>query len=96
MSKVAVLTASHPGGNKQVSHSSSKCSLGASQAKNEKGNHLKGVCASCNPPGKPAWSITPLECLCTKARSMGYEQEELEVCEHSQGYDSTAVRDMVG
>lgn len=94
MSRVAVLTASHPGRNKQASHSSSKCSLAASQAENKKANHLKGVYASC--PGKLACSITPLKCLCTKAHSMGCKHEELEVCEHSQGHDFIAARDMVG
>lgn len=96
VSKVAVLTASDPGGNKQASQSSSKCSLAASQAENQKANHLKGVGALCTPPGKLACSITPLKCLCTKACSMGYKHEKLEVCEHSQGHDFISVRDMMG
>lgn len=43
MPKVAVLTVSHQGGNKQASHSSGKCSSAASQTENQKANHLKCV-----------------------------------------------------
>lgn len=96
MSKVAVLTAPHPGGNKQASHSSSKCFLAASQAENQKANHLKCVYTYFTPSGKLACSITPLKCLCTKARSMGNKHKELEVCEHLQGHSFGAVRDVVG
>ncbi|GAB0204256.1 hypothetical protein GRJ2_002891200 [Grus japonensis] len=82
-------------GIRQANQSSNICSLAASQDENQKVNHFKGVSgygeSSCTPPGKPACSITSLECLYTIACSMGNKQEEVEICVQSQGHDLIAI-----
>ncbi|GAB0184038.1 hypothetical protein GRJ2_000869100 [Grus japonensis] len=78
----------------QANESSNKCSLAASQDKNQKANHHKGVYgygSSCIPPGKPACLITSLKCTYTNACSMGNKQEEIDIYVWLQGHDLIAV-----
>jgi len=78
-----------------ASESSDKCSSAVSQAEKQKTNNLKGGHghgrSSCTPPEKPACSSSSLNCLYPDARSVGSQQEELEIYVQSQGHDLTAI-----
>jgi len=47
--------------------------------------------SSCIPTGKAPCSVTSLKGLCANAHSVGNKQEELEICERSQGHSLIAI-----